>query len=122
MVFYLIFCSLLIPINLWAAITPHLHSLFSMKFLHGVSTLILLPLIASLWTQRRHLDRLISIILFTFLSVMVVINSSIAIRGMGVKNGWIVHLFLALAAASVDIYFLFMPAPSSEDSSRTITS
>lgn len=106
MVFYLIFCSLLIPINLWAAITPHLHSLFSMKVLHGVSTLILLPLIASLWTQRRHLDRLISIILFTFLSVMVVINSSIAIRGMGVKNGWIVHLFLCTRSCECGYLFL----------------
>jgi hypothetical protein len=34
--------------------------------------------------------------------------------GMGVRNGWIDHLFLALAAMSVEAYFLFMPAPTSE--------
>lgn len=120
MVFYLICCSLLIPVNLWAAITPHIHSNLSMQILHAMSTLILLPLLFSLWTQRRRLDRFTNILLSTFLCVMVVINTSIALMGMGVKNGWIDHLFLALAAVSVEIYFLFRPEPSSEDSSRTI--
>ncbi|WP_237699264.1 hypothetical protein [Synechococcus sp. CC9311] len=45
---------------------------------------------------------------------MVVINTWIAFMGMGVRNGWIDHIFLALAAASVGAYFLFMPAPESE--------
>ena len=49
MIAYLVFCSLLIPANLWAAITPHLHSDLSMRVLHGVSTLALLPLLWSLW-------------------------------------------------------------------------
>ncbi|MAR51981.1 MAG: hypothetical protein CMK50_02345 [Propionibacteriaceae bacterium] len=120
MVFYLICCSLLIPVNLWAAITPHIHSNLSMQILHAMSTLILLPLLFSLWTQRRRLDRFTNILLSTFLCVMVVINTSIALMGMGVKNGWIDHLFLALAAVSVEIYFLFRPEPSSENSSRTM--
>ena len=38
MILYLIFCSLLIPANIWAAITPHLHSELSMRILHGVAT------------------------------------------------------------------------------------
>ena len=45
MLAYLIAVSLLIPANLWAAITPHLHSEVSMRILHGVSTLALLPLL-----------------------------------------------------------------------------
>ena len=114
MVLYLIFCSLLIPVNLWAAITPHLHSELSMQFLHATSTLILLPLLASLWIQRKHLNQFTSFVLSVFLCVMVVINTWIAFMGMGVRNGWIDHIFLALAAASVVAYFLFMPVPASE--------
>ena len=30
MIPYLMICSLMIPVNLWAAITPHLHSELSM--------------------------------------------------------------------------------------------
>ena len=114
MIYYLIFCSLLIPVNLWAAITPHLHSDVSMQILHAISTLILLPLLASLWSQRKHLTQLISFILSIFLCVMVVINTWIAFMGMGVRNCWIDHLFLALAAASVEAYFLFMPAAEAD--------
>ena len=114
MIYYLVFCSLLIPVNLWAAITPHLHSDLSMQILHATSTLILLPLLVSLWTQRKRLNHFISFILSTFLSVMVVINTWIAFMGMGVRNGWIDHLFLALAAMSVEVYFLCMPVPAAE--------
>ncbi|WP_413430418.1 hypothetical protein [Synechococcus sp. Cu2B8-bc1011] len=45
---------------------------------------------------------------------MVVINTWIAFMGMGVRNGWIDHIFLALAAASVEVYFLFRPASEPE--------
>ena len=114
MIYYLVFCSLLIPVNLCAAITPHLHSDLSMQILHATSTLILLPLLASLWIQRKHLNQLTSFILSIFLCVMVVINTWIAFMGMGVRNGWIDHLFLALAAMSVEAYFLFMPTAASE--------
>ncbi|EHA60167.1 hypothetical protein Syn8016DRAFT_2549 [Synechococcus sp. WH 8016] len=114
MIYYLVFCSLLIPVNLWAAITPHLHSDLSMQILHATSTLILLPLLVSLWTQRKRLNHFISFILSTFLSVMMVINTWIAFMGMGVRNGWIDHLFLALAATSVEAYFLCMPIPAAE--------
>ena len=114
MIVYLIFCSLLIPVNLWAAITPHLHSDLSMQLLHATATLSLQPFLASLWVQRNHLKHFSDFILSIFLCVMVVINTWIAFMGMGVRNGWIDHLFLALAAASVEAYFLFMPAPASE--------
>ena len=114
MIYYLVFCSLLIPVNLWAAITPHLHSYLSMQILHSTSTLILLPLLASLWIQRNHLNQLTSFILSIFLCVMVVINTWIAFMGMGVRNGWIDHLFLALAAMSVEAYFLFVPKAAAE--------
>ncbi len=117
MIYYLIFCSLLIPVNLWAAITPHLHSDVSMQILHAISTLILLPLLVSIWKQRKHLNQFISFILSIFLCVMVVINTWIAFMGMGVRNGWIDHLFLALAAASVEAYFLFMPAAEADQAS-----
>ena len=114
MIYYLVFSSLLIPVNLWAATTPHIHSDLSMQILHATSTLILLPLLASLWIQRKYLNHITSFILSIFLCVMVVINTWIAFMGMGVRNGWIDHLFLALAAASVEFYFLFRPASEPE--------
>ena len=85
MVLYLIFCSLLIPVNLWAAITPHLHSELSMQLLHATSTLILLPLLASLWIQRKHFNQLTGFILSIFMCVMVVINTWITFMGMSAK-------------------------------------
>ena len=115
MIYYLIFSSLLIPVNLWAATTPHIHSDLSMQILHATSTLILLPLLASLWIQRKHLDQFTCFILSIFLWVMVVINTWIAFMGMGVRNGWIDHIFLALAAASVGVYFLFRPSSEPEN-------
>ena len=63
MILYLIICSLLIPANIWAAITPHMHSDLSMRVLHGLSTLVLLPLLWGLWKQRRHLNLLSTIVL-----------------------------------------------------------
>ena len=114
MILYLIICSFFIPVNLWAAITPHLHSELSMQFLHYTSTIILLPLLASLWIQRKHLNQFACLVLNIFLWIMVVINTWIAFKGMGVHNGWIDHIFLALAAASVEAYFLLTPAPELE--------
>ena len=47
MIPFLVFCSLLIPVNLWAAITTHNHNEMSMRILHGVCTMVLLPLVRS---------------------------------------------------------------------------
>ena len=115
MIYYLIFSSFMIPINLWAAITPHLHSDLSMKILHAVSTLILLPLITCIWINRKKINQFLSLLLGIFLCVMISLNSWIAVMGMGVKNGWIDHLFLALAAFSVIVYFLLTPAFSDKN-------
>ena len=113
MIAYLLLTSLLIPVNIWAAITPHLHSVVSMRILHGVSVLVLLPLLLSLWRDRRVIQPLPAMVLAVFLTVMVVVNVSIAAQGMGVEFGWIDHLFLALAALSVEAYYLLEEKASS---------
>ena len=66
MLAYLIAVSLLIPANLWAAITPHLHSEVSMRILHGLSTLALLPLLWQLWVRRKQDLLLFSLVLAVF--------------------------------------------------------
>ena len=43
---FLLIAALFIPVNLWAAITPHLQSDLSMRMLHGSSLLLLLCLTA----------------------------------------------------------------------------
>ena len=109
MISYLVLCSLLIPVNLWAAITPHLHSDVSMRILHGASTLLLLPLLFTLWNDRRQLQVIPTIVLGVFAVVMVVVNSWITAMGMGVEFGWLDHLFLALSEVALTVFFLMAP-------------
>ena len=109
MISYLVLCSLLIPVNLWAAITPHLHSDVSMRILHGASTLLLLPLLITLWNDRRQLQAIPAIVLAVFAIVMVVVNSWITAMGMGVEFGWLDHVLLAAAELSVVAFFLLEP-------------
>ena len=112
MIFYLVLCSLLIPVNAWAAITPHLHSDLSMRILHGVSTLVLLPLLWDLWQQRGQLLRIPAITLAVFAVLMVIVNSWITVMGMGVEFGWLVHVMLACVEAALIAYFLLVPETS----------
>jgi hypothetical protein len=113
MPFYLLTAALFIPFNIWAAITPHLHSDLSMRILHGVSTLLLLPalvdLLVDLRSTRSPLRRLLQLVLSTFLVVLAVVNLWIVHAGMGVDMGWLDHLFLALAMASLILFYLLRP-------------
>ena len=111
MIPFLVFCSLLIPVNLWAAITPHMHSDVSMRILHGVCTVVLIPLLWTLWDQRRLLRSLPALVLAIFAMVMVVVNSWITAMGMGVQFGWLDHLFLALSEVASTLFFLMAPEP-----------
>ena len=115
MIPFLVFCSLLIPVNLWAAITPHMHSDTSMRILHGVCTVVLLPLLWTLWDQRRLLRPLPALVLAIFATVMVVVNSWITAMGMGVEFGWLDHVLLAVSELSVVAFFLLEPQPTAED-------
>ena len=112
MISYLVLCSLLIPVNLWAAITPHLHSDLSMRLLHGVSSLLLVPMLLSLWKNRRLLQRFPALLLSVFAVVMLVTNSWITVMGMGVEFGWLDHVLLAVSEVSVLVFFLLEPLPA----------
>ena len=111
MIPFLVFCSLLIPVNFWAAITPHMHSDLSMRILHGVCTAVLIPLLWKLWDQRRMLRPVPALVLAIFATVMVVVNSCIAASGMGVELGWLDHLLLALSEVALTLFFLIAPEP-----------
>ena len=112
MIPFLVFCSFLIPINAWAAVIPHLHSDLSMRLLHGVCTLVLIPLLLSLWLRRNDLNRWAALSLGLFSVVMVVVNSWIAGMGMGVEFGWLDHVMLACAEVALIAYFLLGPDPA----------
>ena len=111
MIAYLVFCSLLIPANLWAAITPHMHSDLSMRVLHGIATVALLPLLVALCRERRQLQPVAALVLGVFAVVLVIVNSWITAMGMGVEFGWLDHVLLALANISVLVFFLLQPEP-----------
>ena len=113
MITFLVFCSLLIPVNLWAAITPHMHSDLSLRILHGVCTAVLIPLLWKLWDQRRMLRPVPALVLAIFAMVMVVVNSWIAAMGIGVDSGWLDHLLLALSEVALVVFFLMAPEPES---------
>ena len=87
------------------------------RILHGVCTLVLLPLLWTLWTQRRLLRPLPALVLAIFATVMVVVNSWITAMGMGVEFGWLDHLFLALSEVALTVFFLM--APETEPISET---
>ncbi|WP_186594767.1 hypothetical protein [Synechococcus sp. PROS-7-1] len=106
MIAYLILCTLLVPANLWATITPHLHSEVSMRLLHALSTAVLIPPLVSLWRQRRSVQPLPALLFAPFSVVLVVVNTHIALMGMGVRFGWIDHLFLTIACLAVIAFYL----------------
>ena len=122
MIPYLILISLLVPANLWASITPHLHSDLSMRLLHGVSTLVLLPPLFSMWHQRRQIHRLPALLLTSFSLVLIVVNTHIAAVGMGVRYGWVDHLFLAIACLAVLAFYLLNDAEDELAEQETRTS
>ena len=100
MIPFLVFCTLLIPVNLWAAITPHMHSDVSMRILHGVCTMVLLPLLWALWDQRRLLMAVPALVLAIFATVMVVVNTGTRADASTIPN----------AATSVRPEFAASPA------------
>ena len=117
MILYLLLCSLLVPANAWAAITPHLHSDISMRILHGLSTAVLVPLLAALWKDRHLLKLLPTLILAVFSVVMLLVNSWITAMGMGVQFGWLDHIMLMAAHTSILLFFLLEPEQPSKDNS-----
>ena len=122
MIAYLIQISLLVPANLWASITPHLHTDLSMRLLHGVSTVVLLPPLVSMWRQRRQIQRLPALLLASFAVVLVVVNSKITAMGMGVEYGWVDHLFLAIACLAVLSFYLLSDEEDELQEQQTRTS
>ena len=90
-----------------------MHSDVSMRMLHGVCTLVLLPLLWTIWTQRRLLRPVPALMFAIFATAMVVVNSWITTMGMGVEFGWLDHLFLALSEVALTLFFLMAPEPKS---------
>ena len=112
MLAYLIAVSLLIPANLWAAIAEHTHTDLSMRILHGLSSMVLIPLLWQLWVRRSQDLRLLNAGLAVFLIVLVVVNIWVTVEGMKIPFGWLDHIFLAIACSSVIAYFFAEPSLS----------
>ena len=119
MILYLLFCAFMVPVNLWAAQTPHLHSDTSMRILHAVSTIVLIPVLISLWQLRRVIIKPLAVFYAVFMVVMVVVNAWITAMGMDNEMGWLDHVFLSVAAASVIAFYLFFPDASGRSKSAS---
>ena len=92
-----------------------------MRLLHGVSTVVLVPPLFSMWRQRRQIQRLPALLLASFAVVLVVVNSKITAMGMGVEYGWVDHLFLAIACMAVLAYYLLNEAEDALPEQETRT-
>ncbi|QNG27114.1 hypothetical protein [Synechococcus sp. HK01-R] len=112
MIAYLLLCAFMVPVNLWAAMTPHFHTETSMRILHAVSTVVLVPVLLVLWQSRRVVLKALAVVFAVFMVVMVIVNTWITVMGMGVEMGWLDHIFLAVAAASVISFYLIVPDSS----------
>ena len=119
MIAYLLLCALMVPLNLWAAQMPHFHSDISMRILHCLSTIVLIPILVSLWRLRRVIIKPLAVFYAVFMVVMVVVNSWITVVGMGVEMGWLDHIFLSVASASVIPFYLFYSEPSGRSKSSS---
>lgn len=82
-----------------------------MRILHGVCTVVLVPLLWDLWRKRKFLQPVFTLILAIFCVVMLTVNAWITAMGMGVEMGWLDHLFLALSEISVVTFFLLASEP-----------
>lgn len=116
---YLLISALLIPANLWAAITPHLHSALSMRILHGISSAALVPLLVMVYRDWRSLQKVIALVVAIFFVVMLVVNLWITANGMGVAYGWFDHVLLSCASASVLLFVFFKPDPADANASSS---
>ena len=92
----------LISLNLLAGLFSHAHSDASMRILHGytsiglVSGLFACVTAVRLQWSARHPWRIILLTLWTLLNLsLVMVNSWIAFKGMGIPYGNIFHLILA---------------------------
>ena len=82
-----------------------------MRILHGVCTVVLVPLLWALWRKRKFLQPVFTLILAIFCVVMLTVNAWITAMGNSVEMGWLDHLFLALSEISVVTFFLLAPEP-----------
>ena len=101
----MVVAALLIPVNVFTAIVPHMHDFVAMRLLHLISSgvfAIALGLLLSNCpiTKGRCVPpvKLLAITYALFLLIMVVVNVNIARTGMGVDYGWLDHYLLAFGS------------------------
>ena len=99
----MVVAALLIPVNVFTAIVPHMHDFVAMRLLHlissGVFAIALGLLLSNCPITKGKCAPQIKILAVTyalFLLTMVVVNVNIARTGMGVDYGWLDHYFLAI--------------------------
>ena len=104
----MIIAAVLIPINIWTAIVPHLHDFAAMRLLHlGCSAVFAfaLGLLANNCpiTKSKCAPpiKILGVTYGFFLLTMVVVNVNIARTGMGVDYGWLDHYFLAFGSLAI---------------------
>lgn len=111
---YLLLTVLLVPLNLWSAVAPHLHVGISLPLLQALTALTLLPGLIDLISDARRPapgEKRQPLLLLTALSLpLILTNLSGALQGASLEHGWIQHLLSALALASLPIFYLGRPS------------
>jgi len=104
----MIVAAVLVPINIWTAIVPHLHDFTAMRLLHLVSSAVFalaLGLLANNCPITKNkcapLVKVVGVTYGLFLLIMIIVNVNIARTGMGVDYGWLDHYFLAFGSLAI---------------------
>ena len=101
----MVVAALLVPVNIFNAIVPHLHDYGEMRMLHLISASVFAVALGLLLsncpiTKGRCVPpvKFLAITYALFLLIMVVVNVNIARTGMGVDYGWLDHYLLAFGS------------------------
>ena len=107
---YLLLTTLLIPLNLWSAVAPHLLGGSSLPLLQLLTALLLLPgLIDLLWDARRQRD-LPLLLLLALTATLIPSTLWSALHGSSLESGWIQQLLAALALLALPAFYLGRPS------------
>ena len=104
----MVVAALLVPVNIFNAIVPHLHDYGEMRTLHLISAGVFAVALGLLLsncpiTKGRCAPpvKFLAVSYALFLLIMVVININIARTGMGVDYGWLDHYLLACGSTVI---------------------
>ncbi|MEB3331366.1 MAG: hypothetical protein VKI83_02585 [Synechococcaceae cyanobacterium] len=112
MLIYLLLITLLVPLNLWSAVAPHLLTAQMLPLLQLLTALVLLPGLLDLLGDVRRAprwQRTPPLLLLALTATLIPASLQSSLHGTSLESGWIQHLLASLALLSLAIFYLGRP-------------